>query len=452
MPMKTVGAINTDSLDEFVIKCDSLGGISDPRAREWTSDFSLTFKTEVNTHLDPFSEEYWRSQMQLHAELSGRRVDQHQTELMPINVNLHAQAINPYNKNDPGYLATHKKAVLNAFLIGRPSPGMTVLDMGCGWGLTSEAMAYCGASVTAVDINPQFVELVKCRAHRLALPVKAQQASFDSFESEDSFDLIFFYECLHHSLRPWDTIRHATKFLKSEGKIIWAGEPVNNIWWNTWGMRLDAESVYVMRKFGWWESGWSVPFISECFSRSGLALSVIPGVGLRGGLVGFAVRNECKDDITPDLSDFGCLTEAAPGAVAASAEQNARPVSLGVNISNDSAKLLFRGWYNSEGRHRWSKGSDSCINMLLDPTALAIRKLVLKGNTCGTQRMGILFNGVRLYSGELAGAPEKLIFDLPSDLLKVGENTLQFELPDARVPDNGDPRLLGFALEFLVFE
>ncbi|MBU6296156.1 MAG: methyltransferase domain-containing protein, partial [Planctomycetes bacterium] len=43
-------------------------------------------------------------------------------------------------------------------------PGASILDMGCGWGLSSEAMAFSGASVTAVDINPQFVELIEKRA------------------------------------------------------------------------------------------------------------------------------------------------------------------------------------------------------------------------------------------------------------------------------------------------
>lgn len=307
MPMSksSAGRVHVRDLDEFVTQCDSLGGIADPRARKWTRDFSVALAEPVDTSADPFSAAYWDAQRRLHGELSGRTVDQQKTELTPINTDLHAQATNPYNSNDPLFIARHKRAILNAFLLAGPESGMTVLDLGCGWGLTSEAMAYCGAHVTAVDINPQFVELVGSRARRLGLPIAAEKGSFDDFESEQRFDLIFFYECLHHSLKPWETIRHATRFLKPRGRIVWAGEPVNDIWWKSWGLRLDAESVYVMRKFGWWESGWSTSFITDCFSKAGMALTVMPGIGLDGGPVGFAVRSEEKDAVKPDLSHIG---------------------------------------------------------------------------------------------------------------------------------------------------
>jgi hypothetical protein len=64
----------------------------------------------------------------------------------------------------------------------------------------------------------------------------------------------------------------------------------------------------------------------------------------------------------------------------------------------------------------------------------------------------MFLNGQKIHDATLTGAPESVAINLPSDLLEIHGNTLQFELPEARVPDNGDPRLLGFALEFLVFE
>lgn len=307
MTRNSAGKVHVRDLDEFVARCDKLGGIADPKAKEWTQDFSVAFETVVNINADAFSTAYWTSQGALHAELSGRIVDQQKTELTPIDANLHARAINPYNNNNPLFIARHKRAILNAFLVAAPESGMSVLDLGCGWGLTSEAMAYCGAHVTAVDINPQFVELVGSRARRLGLPIAAERASFDDFASDERFDLIFFYECLHHSLKPWETIRYVAQFLKPRGRIVWAGEPVNDIWWKSWGLRLDAESVYVMRKFGWWESGWSATFITECFSKAGMALTIVPGAGLDGGGIGFAVRNAEKDTIKPSLSHIGML-------------------------------------------------------------------------------------------------------------------------------------------------
>jgi 2-polyprenyl-3-methyl-5-hydroxy-6-metoxy-1,4-benzoquinol methylase len=68
-----------------------------------------------------------------------------------------------------------------------------VLDAGSGWGMSTEMMAFCGAAVTAVDINPLFVELVRRRAERLGLPVTAVCSPFDAFDTDRRFDLLFFY-------------------------------------------------------------------------------------------------------------------------------------------------------------------------------------------------------------------------------------------------------------------
>ena len=40
-------------------------------------------------------------------------------------------------------------------------PGMTILDLGCGTGITSRFMATLGAKVTAVDISPKLIEFAR---------------------------------------------------------------------------------------------------------------------------------------------------------------------------------------------------------------------------------------------------------------------------------------------------
>jgi SAM-dependent methyltransferase len=190
-------------------------------------------------------------------------------------------------------------------------PAATVLDLGCGWGLSSEMMAFAGARVTAVDINPPFVELVRRRAARLGLPIEVVESDFDSYDDDRQYDMVLFYECLHHSLRPWVTLDRIGQLVKPGGKIMWAGEPVNQYWWANWGLRLDCDSVYCMRKFGWWESGWSAEFLTRCFARSGFTLTVIPEVGLDGGSVGFAVRATDASRVQPDMSVYGSQVKLA---------------------------------------------------------------------------------------------------------------------------------------------
>ncbi len=197
---------------------------------------------------------------------------------------------NPYHRNDIAFLSKHSRAVLTAIMLADPPAGAHILDAGCGWGLSSELMAFCGARVTAIDINPAFVELVRRRAQRFMLPITAIRSEFDTFETGERFDLLFFYECLHHSVKPWESLKSLGRFVKPEGKIVFAGEPVNTVWWPHWGLRLDAPSVYCARKFGWWESGWSMLFIARCFEQAGFTLNTFEEIGLDNGPIGIATR------------------------------------------------------------------------------------------------------------------------------------------------------------------
>lgn len=67
--------------------------------------------------------------------------------------------------------------------------------MGAGWGLSSELAAYIGLTVSAIDINPLFVELIRTRAARSGLPIEAAASSFDAYEPQKAYDGILFYEC-----------------------------------------------------------------------------------------------------------------------------------------------------------------------------------------------------------------------------------------------------------------
>jgi SAM-dependent methyltransferase len=287
------GRIGPRDLDRVVAECDRNGGFDTPETTAYLADFEYVPETTVDPGLDPFSENYFERQVCLYRELTGRELNQSEGEQTPIDVDTHAAAANPYNRRDIAYVSRHARTVLTALAVANLPPGATVLDVGCGWGLSSEVIAYCGADVTAVDINPRFVELVRRRAGRFGLPIDAVHAEFDTFETDRRYDLLFFYECLHHALKPWETITRLARFVKPDGRIVFAGEPVNSVWWPHWGLRLDAQSVYCARKYGWWESGWSAEFISCCFEKSGFRLELFPEIGLDNGPIGFAVRTDC---------------------------------------------------------------------------------------------------------------------------------------------------------------
>jgi 2-polyprenyl-3-methyl-5-hydroxy-6-metoxy-1,4-benzoquinol methylase len=266
--------IRTIDLPQFVAESDRLGGPGNPACDQYWAGVEYRPDIVVDQSLDPFGEDYVGQQLALYREMSGRDFDQLSNEHTTLDVAKHVAATNPYDHGSPGGLALHIERLSRAIRLGAPPRGSRFLDMGCGWGLSSEVAAYCGLAVTAVDVNPDFVDLVNGRAARMNLAIAAQQGEFDTFESDDRFAMILFYECFHHALRPWDLLARMARHLEPEGRIVLAGEPINSIWWTHWGLRLDPLSVYCIHKFGWLESGWSAEFLKAAFQRAGLAVQI----------------------------------------------------------------------------------------------------------------------------------------------------------------------------------
>lgn len=287
-------------LDEFVKKTDSLGGPNSLKVKEFWNDFSYEYKIDVDQNLDPFSDEYFAQQLSLYTELSARELNQAQHEFTPVEVDHYVDKPNPYGLMSPSALVAHYLRLGIAISRAELPSSPKILDMGAGWGLSSEFLNTLGADVTAVDINHRFVELINRRASLRKLNIKACVGSFDEFSTTERFDAVVFYECLHHATKPWNVLKRLSRYLTPGGKTILAGEPINNTWWKSWGMRLDPLSVYCVRKYGWFESGWSKEFILECLRRAGII-----GIYLDSGL----------PEVGPIVIGVGTERELTPGAL-----------------------------------------------------------------------------------------------------------------------------------------
>jgi 2-polyprenyl-3-methyl-5-hydroxy-6-metoxy-1,4-benzoquinol methylase len=265
-------SLTADNLDCFVRRIDALGGPGHPAARAMLDRAHYQPATSPDTSLDPFGPQWLQQQLDLHREISGRGLDQAANEQVDIDIDRHVAAPNAYDHWFPKPFSDHLTRLLSVLRLADPRRGSILLDMGCGWGLSSEFMAQAGLQVVAMDINPQFVALVNRRAARLGLPITAHIGEFDHWGPAHPVDQVLFYECLHHALRPWEVLRRfATTLNKDPGcHVLMAGEPVQAHWWPHWGLRLDGESLYVMRKHGWFESGFSLDFIRRCLALAGL--------------------------------------------------------------------------------------------------------------------------------------------------------------------------------------
>jgi 2-polyprenyl-3-methyl-5-hydroxy-6-metoxy-1,4-benzoquinol methylase len=227
-------------------------------------------------------------QICLYKEISNREFDQSENEHTTLDIEKHVAAINPYDHGVPSELAIHLQRLAKAYRLGCPPRGGRLLDMGCGWGLSSEVAAYLGLKVTGVDINRDFLELVASRALRFGFDIDVVHSLFDKFQPQFQYDMILFYECLHHALKPWTVIEQLSKHLTRNGQIVLAGEPFNEHWWKHWGLTLTPMSVYCIRKFGWFESGWSLSFIDKVFQRAGMTMAYEVDSDPQIGITAFA--------------------------------------------------------------------------------------------------------------------------------------------------------------------
>lgn len=115
-----------------------------------------------------------------------------------------------------------------AYVAGRVSlRGARVLDVGCGGGLLSEALAAAGAHVTAIDLAPGVLDVARLHLFESNLAVDYRQISAEALAAEQpgSFDAITCMEMLEHVPDPGSVIEACARLLKPGG--LWFASTLN---------------------------------------------------------------------------------------------------------------------------------------------------------------------------------------------------------------------------------
>lgn len=100
--------------------------------------------------------------------------------------------------------------------------GKEVLDVGCGGGLLSEAMAGRGAAVCGIDLSEKALKVARLHLHESGLKVDYRLVSAEDFAAENParFDAITCMEMLEHVPDPSSVIAACAKMLKPGGKLF----------------------------------------------------------------------------------------------------------------------------------------------------------------------------------------------------------------------------------------
>jgi 2-polyprenyl-3-methyl-5-hydroxy-6-metoxy-1,4-benzoquinol methylase len=264
-PMRVLRTI--EELDQEIARADRAGATSDDELRRVLASFR--YEPDQPMPSDPFSPEYARAQMELYRHVSGRPAyDADTCEMTPFDLAEVIERPFPYSTRSSATVGEQLMAI--GFLIRALAltPGDRILEFGPGWGKTTTELAAMGYDVTAVDVNPRFLDLIAARCDRLRLPVRTACADMLRYGGE-RFDRVLFYECFHHCSDHVAMVRRLDGLVRDGGAVVFAGEPIAKELPYPWGLRLDGMSAWSIRKFGWLELGFQPRYFTDLLSRHG---------------------------------------------------------------------------------------------------------------------------------------------------------------------------------------
>jgi 2-polyprenyl-6-hydroxyphenyl methylase / 3-demethylubiquinone-9 3-methyltransferase len=130
------------------------------------------------------------------------------------------RALHKFNPARVGWLKsvlTRELRANTAADLEKPLAGLKLLDIGCGGGVLSEALAGLGADVTAIDPAPRNIEIAKAHAEKSGFAIDYRCASVEALAAgETKFDAVLAMEVIEH-------VRDLRGFMKASASLVRPG-------------------------------------------------------------------------------------------------------------------------------------------------------------------------------------------------------------------------------------
>lgn len=333
------------SLEEFRDVTRSLEGADEAAKIEALCNSFLVDPVVVEMPADPFSDAYRRAVLDIHARISGRACyDATTMEHTPLDVARFVARPAAY-QYDSRWLGNYLESFGHIIKKLDVRPGMRVIEFGCGDAELSLHLARFGCDVTVVDIEPDYLEIVRRKADRMEVPIRTVRGDFTDGVNLESFDRIFFYQAFHDSLEHQQAIANYAQMLRSDGFLVFGAEPVVDPagpWSRAvpypWGPRLDGLSLRAMQTHGWMELGFQRPYFERLLARHGLGYEQesSPGNDLASSIVARRVATG------PAVASDPAAEQPRPATLDLAREWRGRMLSIIGTRAGD--------WLASEGR------------------------------------------------------------------------------------------------------
>jgi 2-polyprenyl-3-methyl-5-hydroxy-6-metoxy-1,4-benzoquinol methylase len=218
---------------------------------------------------DPWSDEYKQHWLSVYQTLTKNVYDVSK-EGHEFDLQAFIKKPYPYNTESFEIVGNQLIAIGSLIRAMQLPPKASILELGPGWGNTSLALAQMGHDVTTIDIEARYTEIQKIRATMLDVPLKVVHGDFFKIrEITKAFDAVLFFESFHHCIDHLALLDEIPARLLPGGKLILAGETINESIPYDWGLNPNGEAIFQIVTKGWMELSFRESYLLKTLKRKG---------------------------------------------------------------------------------------------------------------------------------------------------------------------------------------